>query len=164
MLDISSLSVTKPAKLWSMAGLDATEVKKACIVNYMTLGVYRTRNVLHTMKKIKSNLCTACSQNAVGSLEHYLLYCPFTENIREQFVPKFIFANPKITGLIDNEAALVISILDPESNLLPEDIRQNWQSSEVIYSLSRDYVFMCTRNLKSIMTKNLEHNYRVIIF
>ena len=42
MLDICSLSVTQPAKLWSMAGLDAVEVKKACIVNYMSLGVYRT--------------------------------------------------------------------------------------------------------------------------
>ena len=105
-----------------MAGLDATEGNKVCIVNYMTLGVYRTRNVLHTMKKIKSNLCTACSQNAVVSLEHYLLYCPFTEQICEHFIPKFILANPKITGLIDNEAALMISIFDPESNLLPDDI------------------------------------------
>ena len=39
ILDISALSVMRPAKLWSMAGLDATEVKKACIANYMTLGV-----------------------------------------------------------------------------------------------------------------------------
>ena len=80
-------------------------------------------------------------QNAVGSLDHYLLYCPFTDKIRGQFIPKFILADLKITSLIDNEAAVVISILDSESNLLPEDIRQSWQSSEVIYSLSRDYVF-----------------------
>ena len=139
ILDICSLSVTQPAKLWSMAGLDAVEVKKACIVNYMSLGVYRTREVLHKMKKTKSNLCTACSNNAIGSLEHYLLYCPFTQEIREHFIPKFIQCNPKITSLIDNEAALVISILDPESNLLPEDIRQNWESSNRIYAvLSRD--------------------------
>ena len=43
MLDICSLSVTKPAKLWSMAGMDAVEVKKACIVKYMSLGICRTR-------------------------------------------------------------------------------------------------------------------------
>ena len=40
-LVIYSLSVTKPAKIWSMAGLDSAEVKKACIVNWMLLGVYR---------------------------------------------------------------------------------------------------------------------------
>jgi hypothetical protein len=33
LLDISSLSILKPAKIWSMAGLEATEVKKACFVN-----------------------------------------------------------------------------------------------------------------------------------
>ena len=44
LLDINSLSVARPAKIWSMAGLDATKVKKVCIVNWMTLGVYRTRN------------------------------------------------------------------------------------------------------------------------
>ena len=32
-LDICSLSVTKPAKIWSMAGLEAVEVKKAFVVN-----------------------------------------------------------------------------------------------------------------------------------
>ena len=38
-LDISPLFVTKPAKIWSMAGLDATETEKVYIVNWMTLGV-----------------------------------------------------------------------------------------------------------------------------
>ena len=124
-----------------MAGLEATEVKKACVVNWMLLGVYRTREVLHKMKKIKSNLCTACTMNAIGSLEHYLLYCQFTSEIRENFLPKFILSNSQITSLLDNEVALVISILDPESTLLPETVRSNWESSKTIYALSRDYVY-----------------------
>ena len=147
-LDIYSLSVTKPAKIWSMAGLDSAEVKKACIVNWMLLGVYRTREVLHKMKIVKSNLCTACSMNAIGSLEHYLLYCEFTSDIRENFLPKFILSNSKITSLIDNEVAVMISILDPESSLLPDEITLNWESSSKIYALSRDYVYNLHRKFE----------------
>ena len=84
----------------------------------------------------------------VGSLPHYLLYCSFTEEIRQKYVPKFILANPKVTRLADNETALVISILDPESSLLPEDIRYNWESSTAIYTLSRDYVYNVHRKFE----------------
>ena len=149
-LDISPLSVTKPAKIWSMAGLDATETKKACIVNWMTLGVYRTRENLH---KMKSNMCTACPMNSVGSLEHYLLYCEFVKDIREQFLPQFILSNARITSLLGNEVSLMISILDPESSLLPEDIRYNWDSSAKIYSLSRDYVYNVHRKFDKFYQK-----------
>ena len=107
----------------------------------MTLGVYKTRKALHKMKVIKSPLCTACSLNAEGSLSHYLLYCPFTEEIRQKYVPQFVLANPRVVSLANNEAALLISILDPESSLLPEEIRYNWESSKEIYALSRDYVY-----------------------
>ena len=141
LLDISSLSITKPAKIWSMAGLNAKEIKKACIVNWMQLGVYRTREVLKKMKKIKSNMCTACTLNAVGSLEHYLLYCPFVEKIREKFVSQLFFNNPKVYNVLQNEAALIVTILDPESALLPDNIRHSWDSSADIYALSRDYVY-----------------------
>ena len=80
MLDFANLSILQPEKVWSMAGLDSTEVKKAAIVNWMTLGVYQTREILFKMKVIKSPLCTAYSMNVIGSLAHYLLYCPFTES------------------------------------------------------------------------------------
>ena len=141
LLDVSSLFIMKPAKVWSMAGLDSKEVKKAAVVNWMTLGVYKTREILHKMKIVKSPMCTACCTNSVGSLSHYLLYCPYTEEIRQKYVPKFIVANPKVARLVGNEAALKLSILDPESSLLPEEIRYNWESSTGIYALSRDYVY-----------------------
>ena len=99
LLDIGSLSVLKPAKVWSMAGLDSVEVRKSAVVNWMTLGVYKTRETLHKMKAIKSPLCVACSMNAIGSLSHYLLYCPFTADIREKYVPQFVLANPKVASL-----------------------------------------------------------------
>lgn len=86
-------------------------------------------------------MCTACNTNSVGSLSHYLLYYPYTGDIRLQYVPKFVIANTKVARLSGNEPALMISILDPESSLLPENIRYNWESSKQIYALSRDYVY-----------------------
>ena len=136
-----------------MAGLEATETKKACIVNWMTLGVYKTRENLHKMKKVKSKMCTACPSNAIGSLEHYILYCEFVKEIRDKFLPKFLLSNQKITSLLGNETALMISILDPESSLLPDDIRYNWESSKQIYSLSRDYVYNVHRKFEKFYQK-----------
>ena len=136
-----------------MAGLDLIEVKKAAVVNWMTLGVYKTRETLHKMKVIKSPLCTACPMNAVGSLSHYLLYCPFTEQIRQKYVPKFILANPKVASLANDETALLISILDPESSLLPDDVRHNWESTKTIYALSRDYVYNVHKKIEKYHEK-----------
>ena len=91
--------------------------------------------------------------NAIGSLSHYLLYCPFTADIREKYVPQFVLANPKVASLADNETALIISILDPESSLLPEEIRYNWESSNKIYALSRDYVYNVHRKFEKFYNK-----------
>ena len=48
LLDISSLSIMKPAKVWSMAGLDSIEVKKSAVANWMT--IVCTRRERHTTK------------------------------------------------------------------------------------------------------------------
>ena len=79
--------------------------------------------------------------NTVGSLEHYLLYCQFVKEIRNKFVPQRFRNNPNVSSLLQNEDALMISILDPESSLLPEDVRFNWESTTDIYELSRNYVY-----------------------
>ena len=91
--------------------------------------------------------------NVPGSLPHYLLYCPFIESIRQEYVPKFILSNPKVTSLADNEEALIISILDPEYSLLPENIRFNWESSNAIYAFSRDYVYNVHRKYEKFYGK-----------
>ena len=148
LLDIESLSLMKPAKIWSMAGLDSVEVKKAAVVNWMQLGVYRTREALYKMKQVKSPLCLACDTDTVATLAHYLLYCKFTEEIRQNYLPKFFLSNPEVVSLTNNETALLISILDPESSLLPEPIRHGWESSTNIYTLSRDYAYNVHKKLE----------------
>ena len=86
--------------------------------------------------------------NAIGSLGHYLLYCELSKEIREKFVPKFILSNNKISSLLNNEVALMITILDPESSLLPDEIRFNWVSTSQIYSLSRDFAYNIHRKFE----------------
>ena len=86
--------------------------------------------------------------NSIGSLEHYLLYCQFTSDIWENFLPTFILSNSKLTSLLNNEVAVMISILDPESSLLPDEITLNWESSSKIYALSRDYVYNLHRKFE----------------
>ena len=46
-----------------------------------------------------------------------------------------------MSSLLQNEDALMISILDPESSLLPDEVRFNWDSTTDIYELSRNYVY-----------------------
>ena len=43
--DIESASIFKPTQTWVLAGLDSVEVKKATVVNWMQLGVYKTRDL-----------------------------------------------------------------------------------------------------------------------
>ena len=100
-------------------------------------GKFHKKNVFLLLKAS----LTACPLDAVGSLDYYLLYCEFVRNIRERFLLQFILRNTRISRLLGNEVALMISILDPESSLLPEDVRYNWDSSLKIYSLSCDNVY-----------------------
>ena len=78
--------------------------------------------------------------NAVGSIVHYLLYWKFSKDISEKFLPQFILSNSRISSVMNNEAALMVSTLDPESSLLPKE-RFNWETSSLIYSLSHDFAF-----------------------
>ena len=73
------------ANLWSMVGLDAIEMKKACILIHVP-GRLRYAKSVTPNKKAKSNLCRASYIIAMGSLEHYLQYVPFTEEICLKFI------------------------------------------------------------------------------
>ena len=85
--------------------------------------------------------------NVPGSLSHYLLYCPFVEVIRQEYVPKFILSNPQVTSLVDNEESLIISILDPESSIyLSIDI-----STFVIHTLLFQLWLSSVTNYKNIL-------------
>ena len=49
--------------------------------------------------------------------------------------------NPNLIKSMDNQKIITISILDPESKLLPNEIRENWHDKEEAYRTARDFVF-----------------------
>ena len=49
----------------------------------------------------------------------------FVEENRQRFVPQLFLSNPKVSSLLQNEAALMVTILNPKSYLLPDDIRSD---------------------------------------
>ena len=44
-------------------------------------------------------------------------------------------------------------MLDPESSLLPDDVRHNWESTKTIYALSRDYVYNVHKKIEKYHEK-----------
>ena len=143
-LDIESLNLTTPMNIWRRAGLESAQVRKATVVSWMVLGVFKTRENLAKMKKVKTDKCLACDTNKTENLPHLLLYCPFYEKIRDEYLPRLAIINPKFSSIVNNEKKLIISILDPESEMLPAEARLHFDQS---FKLTRSY---CYNILKKI--------------
>ena len=149
-LDIESLTVKQPAKIWSMAGLDSEEVKKATINNWMLLGVYQTNVVMKKMKKVKSEMCMACNGEQ-EDLAHLVFHCPPFQEVRERYLPLYHLDNPHLTEVMEDEQLLLTAILDPESSLLPLSVMRGWTSSNKIYKISRDYLYNLHRKREKVL-------------
>ena len=66
--DTEYSSTSVPMRIWQLAGLSSENVKQAAVVNWMILGVYFTREFLHSLKKIKSPLCFGCEGGTIEIL------------------------------------------------------------------------------------------------
>jgi hypothetical protein len=140
--DIDSASIFKPTQTWVLAGLDSVEVKKATVVNWMQLGVYKTREKLLQFKQVKSDLCLACNMNQKESLHHLLFLCPFYDTIRQPVLTKLFLANTNLTQIMDNSVLKTTLILDPLSNLLPEAVTDSWNlSTNDVHRLCREMCY-----------------------
>ena len=134
--DLGSLSTAVPMRIWQQAGINSVAVKQATIVSWMYCGTYFTRELMHTMHKVKSASC-ACEPETSENVPHILLHCQLYNSIREDYIPKFIQMNSKLPEIFDDENLLVISILDPLSSKLPQSITANWSSVSGVYELAR---------------------------
>ena len=143
-VDTSSLSLSIPMRGWQLAGLNSVNVREATIVNWMLLGTYFTQEMLYKMKKSNSPLCMGCANGTIESgqienLSHFLLHCPYYDQIREEYLPKLMMLNKQTSGIINNEYLMILSILDPLSSNLPEEFVQNWSSAKSAFELSRKF-------------------------
>ena len=145
LFDVSNLSIKKPHKIWEAAGRISSEVTKAVVVNWMLMGVFLTRDKLFKFKKIDSPICIYCDPSKALNIEenlyHHLWVCSAFTDIREPFIEDLTTMNPSIPNFMSNHKIITISILDPESGFLPEEIRLNWSNLDKIYSLARNFVF-----------------------
>ena len=140
--DVDSASLLEPMQTWSLAGLDSREVKKATIVNWMQLGVYKTREKLYQYKNIKSDLCLACDNKQTENLHHLIFLCSHYEDIRQPVLTKLFLMNTNLLQIMDNPKLKVMLVLDPTSTLLPDSITEHWdQTNFDVHALCRDMLY-----------------------
>ena len=104
----------------------------------MGLGVFKTRENLAKMKLVKTDKCLACKKDETENLSHLLLYCDFFKNIREEYLPKLALLNNNFSSIVNNEKLLILSILNPESELIPEEARLYCDTA---FRLSRSFCY-----------------------
>ena len=130
------LNMISPHPIWTAAGTNPVSVRKATIVTWLLLNVYKTGERLFKMKKVKTPQCDLCLESLETQL-HFALKCGALLQIRSQYMERFVAACPNITQYISNQRILFLAILDPYSPILPEDINkglfiylviQNWPS------------------------------------
>ena len=66
---------------------------------------------------------------------------------------KLLAENEHVSKYDNNHKIMTISILDPESNFLPEEITSNWKNLEETYKLARDFVFNMFKKRKTLTEK-----------
>ena len=140
-MDTEYISTSVPMRIWQLAGLCSDSVRAATIVNWMVMGVYFTRELLFSMKKVETPKCLGCSENVDENLTHFLLYCSYYKEVRESYLPRFVENNKKISEILENETLIMLSILDPLHSKLPESISRGWQSGKIAYEISRKFCF-----------------------
>ena len=135
-LDVQSLNLNTPMVTWRKADLHSEDTKQATVSTWMQLGVYKTREKLFSMNKTKSDKCLTCEDDVVESISHLILHCEYYKNIRHEYLPKLAIINPNFSSIIDDEKQILISILNPESAMLPTKVRLY---SDEVFKLSRSF-------------------------
>ena len=139
--DTEYASTAVPMRIWQLAGLCSEAVRRATVVCWMILGVYFTQELLFKMKKTKTAICLGCNVDTVENLSHILLHCSHYKEIRESYLPQLFTQNKGISDILDDEDKLILSILDPLSSKLPEEVIQKWDSANTAYKLSREFCY-----------------------
>ena len=140
LLDTSRLMLTTPHPIWIAAGSNSISVQRATVVTWLLLGVYKTRERLHTMSKVSSPKCLLCvDDDLVEDQLHFALFCPVFKEIRTFFFEKFLYVNHKLNDIKDDHQLFLISLLDPFSPKLPEELRREWKDAGSAYEVSRNF-------------------------
>ena len=138
--DRSRLSVTSPHPIWIAAGNNPINIKKTTIVSWLLLGVYKTGERLHKMKKVKLPECVICRAPVEDRL-HFTMQCSALFQIRSEYFNKFIDLCPNLTFYLTDTQLLLLILLDPFSPAVPAEVRDNWTGESEVYETSRKYLY-----------------------
>ena len=154
LLDTSRLSLLEPHPIWTAAGSNSISIQRATVVSWLLLGVYQTRQRLYSINKVSSPHCVLCKNpDTVESQIHFTLVCPALNNIREIYLAKFSAANLHLNNIKENHQLFLISLLDPFSPKLPEELRHGWQDNSIPYEISRNYFSAIHKKRKTLMAE-----------
>ena len=73
---------------------------------------------------------------------HFGLQCTEFDQIRGQYIRKFINICPNLTKHVSDLRLLLLIFLDPYSPFVPSDVREGWSTTpDKVYKISRDYFY-----------------------
>ena len=82
------MSLLHPHPIWTTCGSNSFEVNKAITQARMLSGRYLTDQLAHHWTNNRAGICLlkACSNQALGSLEHIILHCPALHATRQKLI------------------------------------------------------------------------------
>ena len=104
----------------------------------MSLRIFKTRENLAKMKLVKNDKCLAFDKNQQENLSHFVLHCDYFAKIREEYLPQLAIMNKGFSSIVKTEKLLMLSILNPESEQLPEESRLYCDSS---FKIARSFSY-----------------------
>ena len=141
LLDTSRLTLDAPHPVWVAAGRDSINTKRAVIQMWLLLGVFNTQEKLFKMKKVKSAVCVLCQSNEIEDRVHFMLSCSTLADIRDDFLSKLRSISTVVDRYIEVSKYFLLCLLDPFSPLVPQELRDSWESEDAIYQISRNFCF-----------------------
>ena len=145
LFDVSRLLLEAPHPIWVAAGRDSYSTSQAVYQLWLLLGVYNTQERLARMKKVKSADCVLCpdvgDSPMIEDRVHFLLSCPALAETRDNFMSQLGDLSPVVVKYRDETTTFLLSLLDPLSPMLPQELRSSWSSDTDIYKWSRKFCY-----------------------
>ena len=85
---------------------------------------------LAKMILVQTDKCLACDKNQQENLAHFVLHCDYFAKIMEEYLPQLAILNKGFSNIVNNGKLLLLPILNPESEKLPEESK-----SKVIFDV-----------------------------